>query len=139
MYSPGGDWVDQFAHVSLDLPSSSGVLLRHLNARLVHSTRELVPHPALPVCRMVWWVFQVWVLYNNFLRRIGLQKQAVGELLCATLYNENGCFKTKFNCSLLEFTLYTFSYCLIFSLLCTCTCTCRCETLYPVPCRIRQA
>ena len=76
--SPGNDWVDQFAHVSLDLPFSSGILVRHLNAHLIHATSELSPSPTLPLTRMIRWVIHVWVLYNNFVRRIGLQKLAVG-------------------------------------------------------------
>lgn len=77
--SPGSDWVDQFAHVSLDLSFSSGILVRRLNAHLIHAMSELSPSPTLPLSRMVHWVVHIWVLYNNFVRRIGLQKLAVGE------------------------------------------------------------
>ena len=77
--SVGGEWVDQFAHISFGHQTSSSVLIHHLSARLVHTLRGVTPHATLPLCRMVWWVFQVWVLYNDFVRRIGLQQLAVGE------------------------------------------------------------
>ena len=79
--------MDQFAHISLGHQTSSSVLMHHLSARLVHGLRGVTPHATLPLCRMVWWVFQVWVLYNDFVRRIGLHQLAVGEqLLIATAF-----------------------------------------------------
>lgn len=76
--SAGGEWVDQFAHISLGLQTSSNVLMHHLSARLVHALRGVALHPTLPLCRMVWWVFQTWVLYNDFVRRVGLKQLSVG-------------------------------------------------------------
>ena len=74
--------VDQFAHISLSLFSDSccGVLTRQLMARLIHSQSGDLPHTTQPIYRLLWWVFEVWVLFNNFMRRIGLQELTVGEL-----------------------------------------------------------
>lgn len=68
--------MDQFAHISLSLCSDAccGVLVRQTMARLIDVCEGDLPHSTEPVCRLLRWVLEVWILYHDLMRRVGLDK-----------------------------------------------------------------
>ena len=71
---------DQFPHVSLGETSapSGGVLRRQLMTLSIHHARGVWPYMTQRLYRLVQWVVDIWLLYNNFLLQLGLSSIATG-------------------------------------------------------------
>lgn len=76
---------DKFPHVPLGVASgaasglSHGVLHRQLITSSVHYAKGVWPYKAQPLYRLFRWVGDIWVLYNQILKELGLSSVATGE------------------------------------------------------------